>query len=76
MPRMVPISRRELIRWLKKLGFEGPFHGTRHDFVRRDSDGMKLPIPRDDAKSKEIGVGFQKEILVETGVSRAEWMDL
>lgn len=39
MPRWGPITRRELIRGLRKLGFEGPLSGGRHQFmVRIDSD--------------------------------------
>jgi predicted RNA binding protein YcfA (HicA-like mRNA interferase family) len=76
MPRLAPISRRELVYRLKKLGFEGPFRGGEHDFMRRARDGMKLPVPRGDAKSREIGVGLQKKMLLEMGVSREEWMNL
>jgi len=33
MPRLGPIKRRDLIRYLRQLGFEGPFSGGRHEFM-------------------------------------------
>ena len=33
MPPFGPIERRELIRYLRKLGFEGPYAGGRHEYV-------------------------------------------
>ena len=76
MARMAPISRRELIRRLKELGFRGPFHGSRHDFMVRDKDEYRLPLPRDDAKSRDIGVSLQKRIIKEIAVAREQWMAL
>ena len=76
MLHIAPISRRELIRRLKELGFEGPYHGGKHDFVRRPTDQLKLALPRSDARGREIGVEFQKRIPNEIGVSGKEWMSL
>lgn len=76
MPRVVPITRREFIRRLRLLGFEGPYSGGKHDFMRRPSDSVKLALPRDDAKSREIGVELQKRVLREIGASTAQWMGL
>jgi hypothetical protein len=33
MPRFGPIKRQDLIRALRQLGFEGPYSGTRHQFM-------------------------------------------
>jgi hypothetical protein len=33
MARWHPIKRREFIRKLRALGFAGPHHGTRHEFL-------------------------------------------
>jgi hypothetical protein len=76
MSRMIPISRRELIRKLRQLRFEGPFDGGNHDVMRRPSDQLKVPIPRDDAKSREIGIELQKRIMREIGVSTKQWQQL
>ena len=76
MARMGPVSRNALIRRLKHLGFEGPYHGGKRDFMRRPSDQLKLALPRADAKSREIGVELQKRMLREIGVSTGEWLGL
>jgi hypothetical protein len=41
--RWTPCSRREFIRRLRQLGFDGPFSGTRHQFMLRE--GRRLAIP-------------------------------
>lgn len=43
MPSLDPVSRRELIRKLKSLGFQGPFPGGKHQWMQRD--GLRLTIP-------------------------------
>jgi predicted RNA binding protein YcfA (HicA-like mRNA interferase family) len=43
MPDLNPVSRRELVRKLKALGFEGPFPGGKHQWMRRG--GLRLTIP-------------------------------
>ena len=35
MPSLNPVSRRELVRKLKALGFEGPFPGGKHQWMQR-----------------------------------------
>jgi len=76
MRGMRPISRRELIRRLEELGFEGPWPGGKHDFMRRPSDQLRLALPRADAKSREIGIELQKRIPREIGVRTAQWLSL
>lgn len=43
MSRWTPCRRREFIRRLRQLGFDGPFSGTRHQFVLYE--GRRLAIP-------------------------------
>jgi predicted RNA binding protein YcfA (HicA-like mRNA interferase family) len=38
-----PIKRREFIRRLKALGFEGPFRGTRHEFMHLGNHRQTVP---------------------------------
>lgn len=45
MARLTPVSRREVIRRLKKLGFEGPFSEGRHQFMLRKTRRLILPHP-------------------------------
>jgi predicted RNA binding protein YcfA (HicA-like mRNA interferase family) len=50
MPRFGPTKRKELIRYLRKIGFEGSFSGGKHQFmVREDVTILNLyPIPTEE----------------------------
>lgn len=68
---MKPISRRELIRRLRKyFSFKGPFSGGKHPFMVRGD--FKLPIPNLH-KSKDIGPELLLDILEQAGISKEEW---
>jgi predicted RNA binding protein YcfA (HicA-like mRNA interferase family) len=69
MPRWGPITRRELIRGLRKLGFEGPLSGGRHQFMVRANVVVVVPNPH----GRDIGVGLLARILRQAGVFRSEW---
>lgn len=43
MSHWSPCKRREFVRRLRELGFDGPFFGTRHQFMT--FDGHRLTIP-------------------------------
>ena len=43
MPRWTPCKRREFIRRLRVLGFEGPFSGTRHNFLIFQEHRLAIP---------------------------------
>ncbi len=38
-----PVSRLELVDRLKKLGYEGPYHGGKHDFLVRGQARLTIP---------------------------------
>lgn len=67
MPR--PISHRELIRKLRKLGFVGPFSGGRHPRMERGSYRIAIPNPH----GKDIGSRLLAEIIRELGISVEEF---
>jgi hypothetical protein len=41
-----PVKRRELIRRLRKLGFEGPYSGAKNQFMVRADRTARIPNPR------------------------------
>jgi predicted RNA binding protein YcfA (HicA-like mRNA interferase family) len=69
MGALSPVSRRELIRRLKELGFEGPFSGGRHEFLVRGQLRLTLPNPH----QGEIGKELLIRILRQANISRGEW---
>jgi predicted RNA binding protein YcfA (HicA-like mRNA interferase family) len=58
MPRT--LSRRELIRRFRALGYRGPFSGGRH----------RIPNPHG---SGDVHISLVKEILRQARISEAEW---
>lgn len=70
MARLTPVSRVELIQRLQRLGFDGPYTGGRHQFMRRGDRRLILPNPH----RTEIGVALLVRLLRQAGVSREEWL--
>ncbi len=71
MPSLSPVSRRELIRKLKSLGFEGPFPGGRHEWMRRDGLRVTIPNPHGGA----IDPGLIRRILRQAGITLDDWIN-
>jgi predicted RNA binding protein YcfA (HicA-like mRNA interferase family) len=69
MPPVGPVSRLDLIRGLRRLGFEGPLAGSRHETMRRGSVTLWIPNPH----GSDISAGLLLRILRQAGVSRDEW---
>ena len=67
--KLGPIKRGDLIARLKRLGFEGPFSGGKHQFLVRGSVRLILPNPH----ASEIGPSLLARILQQAGVTREEW---
>ena len=43
MSRLGPCKRRDFIYRLRKLGFDGPFSGTRHQFMVYEQHRLAIP---------------------------------
>jgi predicted RNA binding protein YcfA (HicA-like mRNA interferase family) len=72
MPPLGSISRNDLIHYLRRLGFDGPFSGGKHQFMQRGERTVRLPNPHEG----DISVGLLSRILKQAGVSRQEWEEL
>jgi predicted RNA binding protein YcfA (HicA-like mRNA interferase family) len=72
MPPLSPVSRRELIRRLGRLGFDGPYTGGRHEFMVRGECRLILPNPH----RGEIGVDLLARLLRQAGIEREDWISL
>ena len=59
MPVFGPISRRELIQCLRRLGFAGPFSGGKHQFMIRSEITFRVPNPH----QGDISLGLLSRIL-------------
>ena len=70
MPR--PLSRRELIRKLKGLSFEGPFLATKHQYMLKGSHKIFIPNPH----GKDIGVPIIRNIINQIGIDLKGWEEV
>jgi predicted RNA binding protein YcfA (HicA-like mRNA interferase family) len=71
MTKLAPVSRRELIHRLRKLGFAGPYSGGNHEFMLRDDDNLRLILPN--PHRRDIGVALLSRLLRQAAISRQEW---
>ncbi len=72
MPKFGPISRRNLIRYLRQLGFEGPYPGGKHHYMIRETTRLAIPNPH----RSDIDRGLLLRILQQADISRAIWESL
>lgn len=66
------ISRRNLIRYLKRRGFTSPYAGGDHEYMERETKKLPLLNPH----AGDISRGLLARILREAGISREEWEQL
>lgn len=69
MPSLKPVKRKELIRRLRQLGFEGPYPGGKHQFMVKRNLRLALPNPH----QKDISIELLSRILRQAGISIEEW---
>lgn len=73
-PPFGPISRRNLIRNLQSLGFEGPFGGSKPQIYYRAATKTRINIPN--PHGGDIGRHLLARVLRQAGVSREAWEKL
>ena len=69
MPSFGPVKRRDLIGYLRRLDFNGPYSGGRHEFMSKGNVTAVLPNPH----QSDIGPELLARVLRQAGVSREEW---
>jgi predicted RNA binding protein YcfA (HicA-like mRNA interferase family) len=69
MPAIGPIRRRELIAYLRALGFEPPVSGGDHQYMRGRGRKLRIPNPH----MEDISRGLLVRILRQGGIDRKEW---
>lgn len=69
MPPLGPTSRRVLVAYLRRLGFEGPYAGGQHEYMLRDTRRLWIPNPH----GSDISLPLLRRVLAQAGISREEW---
>lgn len=72
MPSFGPTKRKDLIKALKRAGFEGPFAGGKHQFLVKGELRLVLPNPHQSEISKEL----LSRILKQADISRKDWEEI
>lgn len=65
-----PCSRREFIRKLRALGYDGPFAGGKHEHMTK-TGGATISVPN--PHRGDISVDLLSRILRVANISRDEW---
>ncbi|MBA3257777.1 MAG: type II toxin-antitoxin system HicA family toxin [Pyrinomonadaceae bacterium] len=69
--RLSPLSQRDLVVRLRRLGWTGPKYRSDHPFMlKQGHPPLKIPNPH----AEDISVDLLKKILSQAGISRREWL--
>jgi len=69
MPKLKPIKRKELVYYLRQLGFVGPYSGGKHQFMIKNNQRVRIPNPH----KSDIGINLLIQILREAKIEKKEW---
>jgi hypothetical protein len=64
-----PTTRADLIRYLRQMGFRGPYSGGKRQFIVKEHLRLRIPNPH----RGDIGRNLLGAILPEAGISVGEW---
>lgn len=73
MSRWKPCKRRVFIRRLRALGFEGPYSGTRHQFLVYEQHRLAIPTNAEYSAPQLRMMLREAEIILGREVGLAEW---
>jgi predicted RNA binding protein YcfA (HicA-like mRNA interferase family) len=72
MPVFGPTKRKELVHFLRRLGFSGPYSGGKHQYLVKGELRLYIPNPHEGDISREL----LSRILRQAGVARDDWEKL
>ena len=73
MSRWVPCKRILFIRRLRGLGFDGPFSGSRHQFMLRENHRLAIPS-NDEYSVPQLRMMIREvEKIIERRITLDEW---
>lgn len=70
MASLSPVSHRELVRRLRRIGFAGPFAGGKHLYMVKDERRLAIPNPH----KGEVGPALLSRILRQAEVEQDVWL--
>lgn len=76
MSQWMPCKRREFIRRLRKLGFDGPYSGTKHQFMIYKAQRLTIPSNNEYSVPQLKMMIGEIEAILERHISASEWNSL
>ncbi|MEQ8191097.1 MAG: type II toxin-antitoxin system HicA family toxin [Candidatus Eremiobacterota bacterium] len=76
MSQWMPCKRRDFIRKLRNLGFDGPYSGTRHQFMIYKQHRMAIPSNNDYSVPQLRMLLREVEKILERVITAKEWNNL
>jgi hypothetical protein len=73
MSRWAPCKRAEFIRRLRNLGFDGPYSGTRHQFMTYSTHRLAIPSNAEYSVPQLRMMLREVEAILERSISAEEW---
>lgn len=71
MAELAPVSWAELVKGLRRFGFDGPYQGGKHPYMIKGELVLTIPNPH----RREIGKALLSRILKQAGVDKGEWLE-
>ena len=76
MNRWTPCKRRDFIRRLRKLGFDGPYSGTRHQFMTYQNHRLSIPFNSEYSVPQLRFMIREIEAILEREITMSDWYAL
>ena len=71
MPKIKPVSWRELVKGLKRFDFEGPYQSGKHPYMIKGSLTLTIPNPH----SEDVSVDLLSRILKQAEIDKKDWVE-
>ena len=76
MSRWTPCKRSEFVRRLRQLGFDGPYSGTRHQFMVYEQHRLAVPSNHEYSMPQPRMMIRQAEDIIGRSITIEEWNGL
>lgn len=76
MPKWSPCKRRKFIRRLRKLGFDGPYAGSRHEFMVYENHRLAIPSNSEYSTPQLRFMLAEVESIIDRKIMLQEWESL
>ncbi|PIR07377.1 type II toxin-antitoxin system HicA family toxin [Candidatus Jorgensenbacteria bacterium CG_4_10_14_0_8_um_filter_39_13] len=70
MPKLKPVSWRQLVKRLKEFSFEGPYQSGKHPYMIKENLILTIPNPH----SEDISPDLLSRILRQAEIDKRKWI--